>query len=154
MIQRGTHLWISTQFLFTSKPFQEPAVSTEIEQKAFIRLPRDICCSLSRNFLFSTEIRRGITFHQGIFWEPTLYTEIEQEAFIKLPIAISLHFIKEFSNNPLFPQRWMEVSLSTKAFLWARSFHRGKTGCIHPISHRQLLKFNKESSENLHFPQR
>ena len=65
------------------------------------------------------EIRRGITFHQGIFWEPTLYTEIEQEAFIQLPIAICLHFIKESSDNPLFPQRWMEVSLSTKAFLWA-----------------------------------
>ena len=125
MIQRGTHLCISTQFLFTSKHFQERAVSTEIEQKAFIQLPRDVCCSLSRNFL------RAHTFHRDTqryhfpprhFWEPTLNTEIEQEAFILLPIAICLHFIKESFNNPLFPPKWIEISLSTDAFFVSPQF--------------------------------
>ena len=107
MIQRGTHLCISTQFLFTSKHFQEPAVSTEIEQKAFIQLPRDVCRSLSRNFLRARIFQRYV--------EVSLSTK----AFFGSP-----HFTQRLNRklSSSFPQP--SVYISSRNLPTTRFFHR------------------------------
>ena len=96
-----------TLMAFYQGIFWKPTLFTEIEQKVYTQLPTDICCILSRNLLSTRTFHRNrsITFHWGIFWEPAVSTEIEKKTFTTLCIDIYLHFIKESSENPHFPQR-------------------------------------------------